>query len=91
MNTTLQTGMIILGVTASTLFGSDADRRFIITVVAIVALVVYRIFRKWPNKIAQGKMDFISINLVELILAFVIAPGAVRAILDTANTIIKLL
>ena len=54
----------------------DAVRSTLITLVAITALCVYRILRKFRKEAIATKLDFLDRNLVEIILFFVIAPNA---------------
>lgn len=82
---------IIAGGSASAIFGTDADRSFIITLAAIVALVVYCLYRKLPKEKLAGKLDFVERNLAVLVLSVVIAPGVFREAMNLANAIIKLL
>lgn len=80
--------LILASGTTSSVLGTDADRGFLLAVLGVVALVFYRLFRKWPKAHIAGPLNFIERNFVELILASVIAPGAFRMVMEAMEKLV---
>ena len=81
-------GVIAAAGWLSTVLLTSEVRAWIVTLVGIVALVLYRRYRKFRREAIRGLWDFADRNMVELILAAVIAPSAVRAVLTMLGNFI---
>lgn len=87
MNATLNTALVALATTGSVWFGTDGDRRLIITLFAITALIVYRLLRNVRE--VDGFWSFLNQNVVELALMGTIAPGAFKSLLEVVESVAK--
>lgn len=87
MNATLNTALVALATTGSVWFGTDGDRRLIITLFAITALIIYRLLRE--VKEIDGFWSFLNQNVVELALMGTIAPGAFESLMEIVKSVAK--
>ncbi len=72
----------------SSIIGTDADRGFLLAVLGVVALVFYRLKRKFKKEPIKTWKAWLDRNIVELGLVSVIAPGSFRMILDLVKEVI---
>ena len=79
--------LIILGSTSSVI-GSDADRAFILALAGVVALVVYRLRRKFKKDPLKTWKQWFDRNIVECLLGMLIAPGILRMILGIVKEVV---
>ena len=75
--------------TGSTIIGSDADRAFFLAVIGIVALVIFRILRKFKKDPIKTWKDFFAQNIVEIGLISVITPSTIRMVVDLIQPLIN--
>ncbi len=75
-----QTVTVLAAVSGATLLTSEPVISLSMTIFGVVALVVYRRIRKFRDGVVKGFWDFLDRNIVELILAAVIAPNLVNSI-----------
>ena len=70
------------------LVASDPNRAFWLSLAGIAALVLYRVFRQFKREAVKGWVDFLDRNIVEVILAAIIAPSAATALLEAIHQLI---
>ena len=67
---------------------SDPNRAFWLSLAGIAALVLYRVFRQFKREAVKGWVDFLDRNIVETILAAIIAPNAATALLEAIHQLV---
>ena len=79
---------LILLASTSSIIGSDADRAFLLSLAGIIALVAYRVLRKFKKEVIKTWKAWFDQNIVKCLLATVIAPGAIRVTLQLIKEIV---
>ena len=73
----------------SSIIGTDADRAFLLAVIGLLALVFYRLKRRFKKEPIKTWKAWLDHNIVELGLISVIAPSAIRMVFELVKTIVE--
>ena len=68
---------------------NEATQSFLLSVCAMVALVTYRLLRKFKKEKPKGFMDFMGVYMVELALIAVLLPHMVNTLIDAGVLMVK--
>lgn len=71
--------------TASALFLNERFLNFILALAALLALILYRVIRKFPRGPVHGAWDWADRNVVEIILGLVAIPNAWKLLPEIAK------
>ena len=66
----------------SSIIGTDADRAFFLAVFGIMALIFYRLLRRFKKEKIKTWKDWLERNIVEIGLISVITPSTIRMVVD---------